>query len=480
MGSVESKRKIAGKLKVVVLSAKELRSRDLLSKSDPYVMIFLDEAIYKTKTFKRSQNPKFTEEFNVILYSLANEIHFMIYDDKLSKDAFLGQGRVFLSELQDEAEHDKWLKLQPRTIVNSEKVGGDLHVLIKFTKPTESDLYTPTQIFGVPLSIVLSRPDHQGESYPIVARKCIEFLDVNGLKSEGLFRVPGNAGGLKELQTLFDQGHGKSVDVTRYDVNVVAGLLKLYLRELPEPLLTFSLYENFRQPVDDPLMRVEHFRNLIGQLPAQNQVFLNCLVRFLKHIADYSSSNMMTPANLALVFGTNLLRAEGKELESALSTLNVSWVIEFLIEQYSALFEGGEYVAPPPKESQPATIDANAYFKEQNNNDDALYQQYSKLRAQESSLAILPDEDFNPAPPGAASSSSGDVQRKAVALYDYEAPYEHALTLKQNDVISILEFTDGEWWKAEFKGKVGHVPANYVELLDEAGNRVTSMSENIE
>jgi len=392
----------------------------------------------------------------------------MVYDDKLSKDSFLGQNKIFLSELQDEVDHDKWLKLLPRTITNAEKVSGELHVLLKFTKPTESDLYTPTQVFGVPLSIVLNRPDHVGEIYPIVARKCIEFLDQNGLRSEGLFRVPGNAGGLKELQTLFDQGHGKSVDVARYDVNVVAGLLKLYLRELPEPLLTFGLYENFRQPVDDPLERVQHFRSLVAQLPPQNQVFLKCLLRFLKHVADYAVPNLMTPANLALVFGTNLLRAEGKELESALSTLNVSWVIEFLIEQYNAIFEGGDYMPPPPKEGQPAAIDPQAYFREQTN-DEALMQQYAQLRAQESNLAILPDDD---------TPSAGSGQRKALALYDYEAPYEHALALKQNDVITILECTDGEWWKAELNGKVGHVPANYVELLDESGNRISSISES--
>jgi len=401
----DSKRKITGKLRIVVLSAKELKSRDLLSKSDPCVTIFLDEQILKTQIVKKSQNPKFTEEFNLLLYTLTSEIHFMVYDDKLSKDSFLGQAKIPLAELQDEAEHDKWFKLQPRTIANSEKVGGELHILFKFSKPTESDLYTPTQVFGVPLSIVLSRPDHQGESYPIVARKCIECLQNIGLKSEGLFRVPGNAGGLKELQARFDQGHGKAVDVNRYDINVVAGLLKLYLRELPEPLLTFALYDSFRQPIEDVIARVEHFYALVEQLPPQNKIFLKNLVQFLKNVADYAATNMMTPANLALVFGTNLLRAEGKELESALSTLNVSWVIEFLIEQYSAIFEGGQYVPPPPKESQPASIDPQAYFREQNN-DDALMQQYAQLRAQESNLAILPDDEVSASSSGQKKSYS--------------------------------------------------------------------------
>jgi len=68
------------------------------------------------------------------------------------------------------------------------------------------------------------------------------------------------------------------------------------------------------------------------------------------------------------------------------------------------------------------------------------------------------------------------VKKKAIALYDYVAPYEHALTLKQDDVITVLEFTDAEWWKAEFNGKVGHVPANYVRLIDESVNR-TSMTD---
>jgi len=67
-------------------------------------------------------------------------------------------------------------------------------------------------------------------------------------------------------------------------------------------------------------------------------------------------------------------------------------------------------------------------------------------------------------------------KKKAIALYDYAAPYEHALSLKQDDVVTILEFTDAEWWKAELNGKVGHVPANYVRLLDESATS-TSITE---
>uniref|UniRef100_A0A6I8Q4R6 Rho GTPase-activating protein 22 n=1 Tax=Xenopus tropicalis TaxID=8364 RepID=A0A6I8Q4R6_XENTR len=79
---------------------------------------------------------------------------------------------------------------------------------------------------------------------PLVVEQCVDFIRENGLQEEGLFRLPGQATLVKELQDTFDSG-GKPTFDKSTDVHTVASLLKLYLRELPEPVIPFSRYQDF-------------------------------------------------------------------------------------------------------------------------------------------------------------------------------------------------------------------------------------------
>ncbi|KAJ7996445.1 hypothetical protein DPEC_G00237150 [Dallia pectoralis] len=77
---------------------------------------------------------------------------------------------------------------------------------------------------------------------PLVVEQCVDFIRERGLLEVGLFRKSGQATLVKELQNAFDAGEKPSFDST--DVHTVASLLKLYLRELPEPLVPFSRYQD--------------------------------------------------------------------------------------------------------------------------------------------------------------------------------------------------------------------------------------------
>ncbi|XP_038821564.1 rho GTPase-activating protein 24-like [Salvelinus namaycush] len=79
---------------------------------------------------------------------------------------------------------------------------------------------------------------------PLVVEQCVDFIRERGLLEVGLFRQPGQATLVKELQDAFDAGEKPSFDSST-DVHTVASLLKLYLRELPEPLVPFSRYQDF-------------------------------------------------------------------------------------------------------------------------------------------------------------------------------------------------------------------------------------------
>jgi hypothetical protein len=97
------------------------------------------------------------------------------------------------------------------------------------------------KIFGVPLEQVAVLGVHEG--LPYVVAKAMDILEENGILLEGIFRISGNMADIAAAKEKFDSG--QDVNLALLNPHCVAGLLKLYFRELPEPLLRFELYEIF-------------------------------------------------------------------------------------------------------------------------------------------------------------------------------------------------------------------------------------------
>ena len=90
---------------------------------------------------------------------------------------------------------------------------------------------------------MVGRKKNNDKYIPKIVKECISFLEENALKQEGLFRISPSASIIELAKGKYDGGEDIALDC--YDHNVAAGLLKLYFRELPEPLLTFNLYDQF-------------------------------------------------------------------------------------------------------------------------------------------------------------------------------------------------------------------------------------------
>uniref|UniRef100_A0A3B4U165 Si:ch211-247j9.1 n=1 Tax=Seriola dumerili TaxID=41447 RepID=A0A3B4U165_SERDU len=153
---------------------------------------------------------------------------------------------------------------------------------------------------------------------PLVVEQCVTFIRERGLHEVGLFRQPGQASLVKELQQAFDSGERPSFDSST-DVHTVASLLKLYLRQLPEPLVPHSCYQDFllcgQKLRSDRTQGLGEFRNLLHELPVANFNLLN-FICFLNEVQSYSGSNKMSDQNLATVFGPNILRAKAEDPQS--------------------------------------------------------------------------------------------------------------------------------------------------------------------
>lgn len=129
------------------------------------------------------------------------------------------------------------------------------------------------------------------------------------------------------------------------DPHAVAGALKSYLRELPEPLMIFELYNEWFEAAGekDLDVKLERFRAVLKKLPPENYNNLRYLIQFLACLSEHQAVNRMTPSNIAIVLGPNLLwpRVEGETslLDMAFaSSVQVVTVIEPLIQYSKSLF----------------------------------------------------------------------------------------------------------------------------------------------
>ncbi|XP_042697134.2 rho GTPase-activating protein 44 isoform X6 [Chrysemys picta bellii] len=195
--------------------------------------------------------------------------------------------------------------------------------------------------FGKPLEEHLAVSGRE-IAFPIEA--CVTMLLECGMQEEGLFRVAPSASKLKKLKAALDCC---VVDVQEYsaDPHAIAGALKSYLRELPEPLMTFELYDEWIQAsnIQDQDKRLQALWNACEKLPKANYNNIRYLIKFLAKLTEYQDANKMTPSNVAIVLGPNLLwpQAEGNITEMMTTvSLQIVGIIEPLIQHADWFFPG--------------------------------------------------------------------------------------------------------------------------------------------
>uniref|UniRef100_A0A674CG78 SH3-domain binding protein 1 n=1 Tax=Salmo trutta TaxID=8032 RepID=A0A674CG78_SALTR len=183
---------------------------------------------------------------------------------------------------------------------------------------------------------------NSGREIAVPIHECVHMLLHTGMREEGLFRLAAAASVVKRLKSSLDGGVVNHSEFT--DPHAVAGALKSYLRELPEPLMTFELYNDWFQACLYMISLPSNFCS--SNLPSENYNNLRYLVQFLSCLSEQQAVNRMSPSNIAIVLGPNLLwpRMEGEaallDMASA-SSVQVVAVVEPLIQHSSSLFPEG-------------------------------------------------------------------------------------------------------------------------------------------
>ncbi|XP_029654102.2 rho GTPase-activating protein 1, partial [Octopus sinensis] len=184
----------------------------------------------------------------------------------------------------------------------------------KITKPQKN------QQFGVSLNFIQQQ---SGQTLPPIVVQTVEYLRKHALDTEGIFRRSASASVIKDVQNKINAGD--AVNYAEYDnKHIPAVILKKFLRELPEPILTYDLAEPITRLYglkEDQLVS-EARQMVLEELPEENYQLLKYIITFLGEVTEHSDKNKMGADNLALIFGPNLIWSKGQVSFNLITAVN--------------------------------------------------------------------------------------------------------------------------------------------------------------
>ncbi|XP_035037422.2 GEM-interacting protein isoform X1 [Hippoglossus stenolepis] len=223
-------------------------------------------------------------------------------------------------------------------------------------------------VFGVDLSLL---PRDRPDEVPFVVQRCTSEIESRALSVQGVYRVSGSKPRVQKLCQAFEV-QKEQVDLSDISPHDITSILKHFLKELPEPLITFDLHNDFitvgktilhlgeREPAPDTneIMDVSNnLQKLLQKLPLYCYSTLQHLMSHLQKVSE-SYENKMSPCNLGIVFGPTLLRPLVSTDMSMVALLETSYqaaLVEFLITHHDTFFglQRRPGTPPPPVPTAP-------------------------------------------------------------------------------------------------------------------------------
>ncbi|XP_054996128.1 rho GTPase-activating protein 29 [Sorex araneus] len=223
-----------------------------------------------------------------------------------------------------------------------------------------------THLFGAEFTQIAKK---EPDGIPFILKMCASEIESRALCLQGIYRVCGNKIKTDKLCQALESGM-HLVDISEFSSHDICDVLKLYLRQLPEPFILFRLYKEFIDLAKE-IHRVNEeqetkkgisedrkwsstcveinrillkSKDLLRQLPASNFNSLHFLLAHLKRVVDHSEENKMNSKNLGVIFGPSLIRPRPTTAPVTISSLaeysNQARLVEFLITYSPKIFDG--------------------------------------------------------------------------------------------------------------------------------------------
>ncbi|CAG9784899.1 unnamed protein product [Diatraea saccharalis] len=283
---------------------------------DLYCVLECDR-VHKARTVVRTGELQFDWDESFELELVDNrQLDVLVYSwDPQHRHKLCYRGAVTLPDLLSRSSsHQLAIKMEPR---------GTLYVRFRHTEPHElfrrrpaPTRISPPPLFGAELDTVVARevrPPH-APPVPLIVRRCVEEIERRGLDIIGLYRLCGSASKKRILREAFER-NARGVELTPDsvpDINVITGLLKDYLRELPQPLFSRCLYQMTLDALgvclpDDREGNARLMASIVECLPRAARATLVFLLEHLALVVAAQDRNKMSPQHLAVALAPPLM-----------------------------------------------------------------------------------------------------------------------------------------------------------------------------
>ncbi|XP_017596995.1 rho GTPase-activating protein 12 isoform X7 [Corvus cornix cornix] len=297
-----------------------------------------------TELLIQSDNDSFINEwYKVLNYTINNQV---VESDEALDDEVPDSPGVEKQDKEKEKENKDSKKLRsvkaPSNIDSTDQKKTKTKLKKFLTRrPTLQAVrekgYIKDQVFGSNLTSLCQR---ENSTVPKFVKLCIEHVEEHGLDVDGLYRVSGNLAVIQKLR--FAVNHDEKLDLNDSkweDIHVITGALKMFFRELPEPLFTYNHFNDFVNAIkQEPRQRVSAVKDLIKQLPKPNQDTMQVLFRHLKRVVENGEKNRMTYQSIAIVFGPTLLKPEKETGNIAVHTVYQNQIVELILLELNSIF----------------------------------------------------------------------------------------------------------------------------------------------
>ncbi|XP_048878199.1 rho GTPase-activating protein 15 isoform X3 [Brienomyrus brachyistius] len=212
------------------------------------------------------------------------------------------------------------------------------------------------QVFGCRLETLCER---EKTAVPRFVKMCTEAVERRGLETDGIYRVSGNLAVIQKLRFTVNHERAVSTDgrflfpeglvqeeklnldhIQWEDIHVITGALKLFFRELPEPLVPYSLFTDFVEAVKIPdyQEKVDRLKCLVYSMPTVNHNTMHFMFQHLRRVMKHSDTNRMTTQNIGIVFGPTLMRPERDTVNMAVNMVYQNQAVELILSEFSQVF----------------------------------------------------------------------------------------------------------------------------------------------
>uniref|UniRef100_A0A8R1DVH9 Rho-type GTPase-activating protein 26 n=1 Tax=Caenorhabditis japonica TaxID=281687 RepID=A0A8R1DVH9_CAEJA len=314
-------------------------------------------------------------------------------------------------------------------------------------------------------------------------QQCIDILEESGIHEQGVYR---NCGVTSKVQKLMQLGldrrkasekGGLNLRDDEWETKTISSAVKTFLRNLPEPLMTFELHNVFinAAKMGDATMRIDHIHFYVHQLPSQHLRMLEIVVRHLRRVADLSNENLMTVSNLGVCFGPTLLRPKEETVAAIMDIKFCNVVVEVLISNYDKIFK------TKPKSSFGSAVPPKPDHHQTNDNGRPL----ATRSFGTSAPSPITHRSRSPKTPGAGSKIVRSTQvvsssySRSMQKRDAMFPSEIARYGAGFDVSDLADYTGDKSSPLTSPTTVAPLASGSVEEIDEAAKKERNSSDSL-